>query len=196
MFSIVLSCKCQPKEHLMLRKMSSFFEKTLIVSYPNSESFYSSFIEDFIEENENGKITEIISNVDVYELNRINKELQQNDMYRYFYRYKKLKDFENSKNIPDSIFESFKIKYKYNVVRLSDSFLNYYFSENNSEFAQYTKQHNEDIGEISPIVLSLFLIHKTNELENRKNVELVTLLFWPYLCYKTGLDFYPNRPSD
>lgn len=194
--SILLNGKCQTREQHMLRKMASFFEKTIITTYPNSESSYSDFLEDFIEEHENGEKTEILSHINVKGLDNLNKKVQRKDMFHYFYRYNNLKNFKNNNSVPDSIFESFKFKYKYNAVRLSGSYLEYYLNNNNSELAQYIKQQNEAIGEISPITLSLFLKHKLNELNCRKNKELMTLLFWPYLCYKSGLDFYPNQQPD
>jgi hypothetical protein len=192
-FSIVLNGKCQTKEQHMLRKMTSFFEKTIITTYQKSESSYSAFFEDFIEEQENGKTTEIISYVNVEELYKLNKKMKSKNMFHYYYRYDNLKNFKNINSVPDSIFESFKLKYKYNAVKLSSCYLKYYLNNNNSELAQYIKQQYETIGEISPITISLFLKHRLNELSCRKNEELITLLFWPYLCYRSGLFFYPNN---
>lgn len=194
--SIVLNVKCQTKEQHMLRKMTSFFEKTVVSTYQKSDSGYSAFLEDFIKEHENNGTTEIISHINVKKLDKLNKMAQERNMFYYYYKYNKLNDFKNINSVPDSIFESFKYKYKYNVVRLSSHYLEYYLNNNNSELAQYIKQQDEALGEISPLVISLYLKPRINELNSKKNKELITLLFWPYLCYKSGIDFYPNQQSD
>lgn len=196
MLGVVLNSKSQTREQNMLSKMASFFEKTIIATYPKSESGYYDFLKDFIKEHENGETTEIISHINVKELNNLNNKIQRKGMFQYFYRYNNPKIFKNINNVPDSIFESFKFKYKYNAVRLTNSYLKYYLENNNSESAQYIKQQNESTGEISPLTFSLYLKPRLNELNCRKNKELMTLIFWPYLCYKSGIDFYPNQPSD
>ena len=190
-FSGIMIGNCQKKEQRLLNKMTSYFVEIINDTYQKSDSSFYYFIRDYIEEFENGERTEIVSNINIKKIEKINKKLKNTEGVNfYFYRNTEIKDFKNVKNLPDSIFDDFKIKYNYNVIKLSETYLDYYLNNNNSASSDYIKKKHEIIGELSPLTYSLFLKHRIEELKYNKNKELLTLLFWPYLCHISGLDFF------
>jgi hypothetical protein len=87
---------------------------------------------------------------------------------------------------------NFKNKYKYNIVKFSSSYLDYYMLNNDSGMAKFIKLQQEITGEISILYVSLYLISHIEELSEKKNKEILSLLFLPYLCYNANIEFYPN----
>lgn len=196
LFFHVFHGKCQSMELRMLKKITDFFEEAISTTYQSPDSSYYWFLSDFIKEQEDGNTTMIIANIDRNRLNNIIGDIRKKGMSSFFYGKRNMKDFQNTKAMPDSIFERFKINYKYNIVRLSDIYLKYYLSGNDSELAQYVKQQHESLIEISILSFSLYLKPRFNELVCRKNKELMALIFLPYLCYNTGIGFNPNQQTN
>lgn len=186
-FGLVFSCNSQTREERILKEMASFVEETINSECQNMDSSFLCFIKDFLNED-----IKFRPKLNKKKLININKELHKKDSFSFFYQKFSKKEFVNSSNLPDSIFRDFKNKYTYNVVRISDEYLSYYLRNNNSASADYIKKQNEDIKELSPIYYSQFLIPRLSEIELSKNKELFAILFWPYFCYSSGIDFYPN----
>jgi hypothetical protein len=182
-----LSCNYQPREQKILNEMTSFFEELIESEYQNSDSCFFKFINDFLNEK-----TFIVPEISLKKLVSINKKLNEHNLFNYFFQNYVEKDFVNNRNIPDKEFQDFKKKYKYNTVHLSDSFLDFYFTDNNSAASKYITQQIHFTGELSPFTYSRFILTRINELEYKKNKELFVVLFWPYICYSSGINFYPN----
>lgn len=186
-FGLEFSCNSQTREKRLLKEMASFIEETIHSKYQNSDSSYLYFLKDFLNENIN-----LSTNINKEKLIHINKELHKEKSFGFLYQKYSKKEFVNRRNLPDSIFQAFKIKYTYNVVKIADGYLSYYLKNNDSASADFFKHQYGDTRELSPLPFSLFLIPRLDELNHDKNKELFAVLFWQYLCYSSGIEFYPT----
>jgi len=176
------------KQSGVLKKMCSFVDKTIQSEYEKNDSSFLYFIDDYL----NGE-AEFIAHANKRKMIRINKRLHRQKIFDFIYKPKSSKKFTNRRDLADSIFKEFKIKYSYNVVRLSESYVSYYLHSNKTVSSNFIRKQQKDFNEFSPLYYSLFIKSRLTELNFYKNRELFAVLFWPYFCYMNGIDFYPKE---